>query len=67
MDANSEKDPEKWVTGGDPMTGPQAAYLETLAREAGEPFDPGLTKAEASERIDELQQRTGRTGRARPG
>lgn len=54
------KDPQEWVTGDEPMTGPQASYLETLAREAGEEFEPGLTKAEASRRIDELQERTGR-------
>ena len=54
------KDPEDWVTGDEPMTGPQASYLETLSREAGEELDPGLTKAEASARIDELQERTGR-------
>ena len=42
------------------MTGAQASYLETLSQEAGEPFDPGLTKAEASKRIDELQEKTGR-------
>jgi hypothetical protein len=29
------------------MTGPQAAYLETLAREAGEEAPAELTKAEA--------------------
>jgi hypothetical protein len=55
-----EKDPEDWVTGDEPMTGPQQSYLETLSREAGEDVDPSLTKAEASERIDELQGRTGR-------
>lgn len=55
-----EKDTQEWVTGDEPMTGPQASYLETLSREAGEEFDPGLTKAAASERIDELQSRTGR-------
>ena len=54
------KDPQEWVTGDEPMTGPQASYLETLAREADEEFEPGLTKAEASRRIDELQERTGR-------
>jgi Protein of unknown function (DUF3072) len=42
------------------MTGPQASYLETLSREAGEAFDENLTKAEASKRIDELQEKTGR-------
>jgi hypothetical protein len=55
-----EKDPDEWTTGEEPMTGPQASYLETLAREAGESFDPGLTKADASKRIDELQAKTGR-------
>lgn len=54
------KDPEDWVTGDEPMTGPQASYLETLSREAGEEMHGDLTKAEASERIDELQERTGR-------
>ena len=57
---NPEKDPDDWTTGDEPMTGPQASYLETLSREAGEEFDPGLTKAEAARRIDELQERTGR-------
>ncbi|HEV2058193.1 MAG TPA: DUF3072 domain-containing protein [Solirubrobacteraceae bacterium] len=57
---NPEKDPDDWVTGDEPMTGPQASYLQTLCREAGEEFDPNLTKAQASERIDALQARTGR-------
>ena len=55
-----EKDPQDWVTGDEKMTGPQASYLETLSREAGEDFDPHLSKAEASKRIDELQHETGR-------
>ena len=54
------KDPDDWVTGDEPMTGAQASYLETLSREAGEELDRTLTKAEASRRIDELQERTGR-------
>ena len=59
---NPEKDPEDWATGDEPMTGPQASYLSTLAQQAGEQFDPDkpLTKAEASKLIDELQERTGR-------
>jgi Protein of unknown function (DUF3072) len=57
---NREKDPSEWVTGDESMTGVQASYLETLCREAGEEFDPNLTKAEASRRIEELQARTGR-------
>ncbi|MGN6332101.1 MAG: DUF3072 domain-containing protein [Motilibacteraceae bacterium] len=55
-----EKDPEQWVTGDEPLTGPQASYLRTLAHEAGEQVPEGLTKAQASELIDELQERTGR-------
>jgi hypothetical protein len=58
--SNMEKDPEDWVTGDEPMTGAQRSYLKTLSEEAKEDFDEHLTKAQASERIDELQQRTGR-------
>ena len=55
----AEKDPDQWVTGDEPMTGPQESYLGTLAREAGEEAPHDLTKAEASEKIEELQQATG--------
>lgn len=58
--ANAEKDPQDWVTGEEPMTGPQASYLQTLAQEAGEEFDPNLSKADASRKIEELQDKTGR-------
>ena len=54
------KDPENWVTGDEPMTGPQRSYLDTLAREAGEELPGNLSKAEASEQIDRLQDATGR-------
>jgi hypothetical protein len=57
---NAEKDPETWVTGDEPMTGPQHSYLQTLAREAGRELPEGLDKARASELIDELQKETGR-------
>ncbi len=57
---NQDKDPADWVTAEEPMTGAQASYLKTLSEEAGEEFDEGLTKAEASRRIDELQGKTGR-------
>jgi hypothetical protein len=62
IDRTPEKDPNEWTTGDEPMTGPQESYLETLAREAGEDLDRDLTKAEASQRIDQLQDRTGRGG-----
>lgn len=64
--SNLEKDPEDWVTGDEPMTGAQESYLKTLSDQAGEDLDPSLTKAEASERIEELQAATGR-GADRPG
>jgi Protein of unknown function (DUF3072) len=57
---NAIKDPDEWTTGEEPMTGAQQSYLNTLATEAGEEVEPDLTKAEASKKIDELQQKTGR-------
>jgi hypothetical protein len=57
---NAEKDPDDWVTGDEPMTGAQASYLKTLSEEAGEQFDEQLTKADASKKIDALQEQTGR-------
>ncbi|WP_302053585.1 DUF3072 domain-containing protein [Nocardioides panacis] len=56
----TEKDPDDWVTGDEPMTGAQRSYLDTLARDAGEQLTPDLTKAEASEHIERLQAKTGR-------
>ena len=57
---NAVKDPDTWTTGDEAMTGAQASYLKTLSEEAGEEFDPELSKADASKRIDELQAETGR-------
>jgi hypothetical protein len=58
---NAEKDPSDWVTGDEPMTGPQQSYLHTLAQQAGEEAPPDeLSKADASKAIDELQEKTGR-------
>ena len=65
-ESNRIKDPEQWTTGDEPMTGAQESYLKTLASEAGEEIEPDLTKAEASKRIDDLQDKTGRgRGQAR--
>lgn len=58
--SNTVKDPSQWTTGGEEMTGAQKSYLNTLSQEAGEELDADLTKAEASKKIDELQQKTGR-------
>lgn len=54
---NTEKPPEDWVSGDEPMTGAQASYLKTLSEQAHEPdsFADNLTKAEASKRIDALK------------
>jgi len=64
------KDPEDWKTGEEPMTGAQDSYVHTLAQEAGEEVPDEMTKAEASEKIDELQAKMGRgteNGVRRPG
>ena len=58
--SNAQKDPDEWVTGDEEMTGAQRSYLKTLSDEAGEELRDDLTKAEASKKIDELQERTGR-------
>jgi hypothetical protein len=57
-----EKDPSDWVSGDEPMTAPQASYLKTLCQEAGEEYDPSLTKAAASERIEALLANNDRRG-----
>ena len=57
---NAQKDPDEWTTGDEPMTAAQASYLRTLCAEAGEPMEETLTKAQAAQRIDALQQQTGR-------
>jgi hypothetical protein len=60
--SNTRKDPSDWKTGDEPMTGAQRSYLTTLAQEAGENPPPDtLTKAEASRRIDDLRERTGKS------
>jgi hypothetical protein len=58
---NPAKDPADWVTGDEPMTGPQKSYLQTLAREADREIAlDGMSKADASRLIDELQAASGR-------
>ncbi len=59
--SNTQKDPDDWVSGDEPMTGAQRSYLKTLS-EQGHQLDlyaENLTKAEASRRIDELKQSLG--------
>jgi hypothetical protein len=59
--SNTEKDPDDWVSGDEPMTGAQASYLKTLSEQANDPdaFEDDLTKAEASKRIDALRAQLG--------
>ncbi len=59
---SAAKDPDEWVTGGEPMTGAQASYLATLAHDTGRAVPESLTKAEASRLIDELQALSPRAG-----
>ena len=59
-ESNTIKHPDDWTTGDEPMTGAQRSYLNTLAEEAHVAVDDELTKAEASKKIDELQEATGR-------
>lgn len=58
-DNGTIKDPAEWTTGDEPMTGAQESYVHTLARKAGEDVPDEMTKAEASEKIDELREKTG--------
>ena len=60
IDRNAVKDPAEWTTGAEPATGAQESYLRTLATEAQEEVPEGLSKADASIKIDELQEKTGR-------
>ena len=58
--SNLVKDPNEWLSGSDPMTGAQASYLKTLSEEAHVEFEPELSKAEASQKIEELREATGK-------
>ena len=59
--SNTVKNPDDWTSGDDPMTGAQASYLKTLTEQAGEGvegYEEGLSKAEASKRIDALKHKS---------
>ncbi len=60
VDGATLKDPNDLHAAQEAMTQDQANYLKILTREAGEPFDPDLTKALAARRIAELEARRGR-------
>ena len=57
--SNTQKDPDDWVSGDEPMTGAQSSYLKTLCEQAHRPdaFNDALTKAEASKLIDEMREK----------
>lgn len=63
---NTQKNPKDWVTGGEPATGAQKSYLKTLGQETGERVPDDLTKAEASEKIDELRKQDPRVADEQP-
>jgi Protein of unknown function (DUF3072) len=54
------KDPSDWVTGDEPATGAQLSYLQTLATDSGAEVPEQLSKADASQLIDELQDKSPR-------
>jgi hypothetical protein len=64
--SNTEKNPDDWVSGDEPMTGAQASYLKTLSEQVDDPtqFSQSLTKAEASKRIDALKSQLERNRKA---
>jgi DUF3072 family protein len=56
---STEKEADDWICVDEPTAGAQPCYLKTLSEEWGEPdsFQPDLTKAESSKRIDALEAR----------
>ncbi|KAJ3048585.1 hypothetical protein HK097_010400 [Rhizophlyctis rosea] len=56
------QDPKQWTTGDEPHTERQERFLKVLERDAGEKVGvERLTKSEASQRIEELKEKTGRS------
>lgn len=55
-----QRDPKQWPSGNEPMSEAQRIELEMLSNQTGEPTsDEHLTKAEASEKIEELRHEAG--------
>lgn len=52
-----ELDPAAWSIEAEPMTAGQAARLRALCAARGTAFDPRLTRRQARQRIEALQQR----------
>ena len=55
------QDPSQWSTGDDKATDKQKGYIAVMAKEAGARADTGeaMTKTEASQKIEELKEKTG--------
>jgi hypothetical protein len=60
------KDPSDWATGDEPATAAQMSYLSTLAHDSGRDVPRDVTKAQASQLIDELRQASPRVDDAGP-
>ncbi len=58
-DNGAQKPPQDWKTGDDPATPAQQSHLESLAQQTDESIPDNLSKAEASEKIDELRNKAG--------
>ena len=54
-ETTAAKDPDDWATGDEPATAAQMSYLTTLAHDSGREVPEGISKADASKLIDELQ------------
>jgi hypothetical protein len=53
----SRKDPESWITGGEPATQGQINYLKSIAAQSKTEVETkNLTKAEAAKKIESLQR-----------
>lgn len=54
------QDPKTWATGGDPASDKQMGYIAVMAKQAGQDPPQGtLGKTEASQKIEELKEKTG--------
>lgn len=60
MGEYTNKDPEDWKTGNEPMTEKQRKYLEGISKKEGIKFDfNSMTKAEASKAIEAYSSKGG--------
>ncbi|KAL8839084.1 MAG: hypothetical protein Q9170_001866 [Blastenia crenularia] len=53
------QDPNTWSTGDDQATGKQMGYVAVMAKEAGEKVPSQMGKTEASQKIEDLKEKTG--------